>query len=490
MFFKRPQYFPKQLFFRFVLQQILGVVPTLLIAALATRAYLSSRNDHFATVADAATAYDRAFLFLALVMATTVSGITFWTGYRLIWPLGRVLVKARSILKRDYQQASARDDDNTAATGLMEPNEWSDLEATLHKIGDDLQSTNRSLSREREEIEAIMSALTEGVVAVDKMGNLLFFNSRFVLLFGPDRQRGGRLSDFIRSPDVLEAFRATLKDGNPRQVNTQLRLKEDVVPRTFSLSIAPLRLKSELNTYGAVGIFHDVTELKRMDQVRIDFVANVSHELRSPLTSIKGYVETLLEDAPQGSPSRRYLETIERNTNRLIALVHDLLNLSSLESGAELERSEVDLKELTQRVCTQLESQRAAKDIHITSDVQAPYLWADPKRLEQVLVNLVENAIKYIPAKGKIHVQWLRKGGEVELHVTDDGPGIPYEHQARVFERFYRVDSARSREQGGTGLGLAIVKHIIQRHGGRVKVQGGPGQGSEFLCFFPAEREA
>jgi two-component system, OmpR family, phosphate regulon sensor histidine kinase PhoR len=464
-----------------VIQQVLGVVPALVLAALGARIYLAERLSNLSSVEDVVRAYDRAFLFLAFVMAAAVSSISLWTGYRLVLPLGRILVKARSILKREYSFSRQEDEKSNAED---EQGEWSDLESAIHRIGRDMQKKDQTLSREREELEAILSAISEAVVAVDRQGNLLFYNSQFVVLFGDLHRRQMRLSDFFRNPDVLEAFRATLREGAPQTSATQLRLKNEAVFRHFSLSVAPLKMEDGA-LYGAVGIFHDVSDLKRMDQVRIDFVANVSHELRTPLTSIKGYAQTLKEDFSEDSTPRRFLATIERNTDRLIALVQDLLSLSALESGADVEKEEIDLVELCHRVAAQVEPLRAEKRHDLSFRTETPTLFADPKRIEQVLFNLVENAIKYVPPGGRIEVLWTEGPGEVRLHVKDDGPGIPVEHHARVFERFYRVDSARTREQGGTGLGLAIVKHIVQRHGGRVRVQGGLGLGTEFICSFP-----
>ena len=485
------KYFPKQLFLRFVTLQLLAVLPTLLIAAILARASVEKRLEGVTNVADAAAIFDHTMIALALFTAAAITAIAFWTGYRFMLPLGRILVKARSIQHRDYAAGQLREEE-----AHEEPSEWSDLETTLHKIGREMQSHDRSLSRERELGEAVMSALSEGVAAVDKAGNLLFYNSQFAVLFEPNKQEHSRLSSFIRSPEVLEAFRETLKDGNARQISLQLRLKGEGSARHFSLSVAPLRQDNDASSrngrqadiYGAIGIFHDFTELRRMDQVRIDFVANVSHELRTPLTAIKGYAQTLKDDAPEGDPARKFLETIERNTDRLIALVHDLLNLSSLESGAEIEREHIQLAELTNRVLGQLETLRTAKGHEIAVSVATPTLFADPKRVEQVVYNLIENAIKYVPPGGKVDVEWREgESGGTQLVVTDNGLGIPPEHHGRVFERFYRIDSGRSREQGGTGLGLAIVKHIMQRHGGKVSVQAGAGaRGSRFVCEFPA----
>lgn len=485
MRFIRSRYFPKQLFFRFVGLQIFVLLPTLLLAALIARTYLAGHFSDVSTVDDTVKLFDQTMFVLAGFTAIAIFSVSLWTGYYLVLPLGRILVKARSIQRRDWNQ-QLRDEETIAPN---EPSEWSDLESMLHKIGREMQSRDRSLSRERDQVETVMSTLTEAVAAVDKTGGMLFYNSQFAVLFGP-AQREARLSDCIRSPDVLEAFRETLRDGKPQQISSQLRPKGETSPRFFALSIAPLR-NEDSELYGAIGVFHDLTELRRMDQVRIDFVANVSHELRTPLTAIKGYAQTLREDTPESHPSRKFLETIERNTDRLIALVHDLLNLSSLESGAEVEREEIDLSELTARVLGQLETLRATKkhEIQVSSGIQK--LWADPKRVEQVLFNLLENGIKYTPPGGRIDVEWKHGGNSIQLNVSDNGPGIPLEHHSRIFERFYRVDSARTREQGGTGLGLAIVKHIMQRHGGQVSVQHArDGKGTSFTCSFPLGRES
>lgn len=487
MAFSRSPYFPKQLFLRFVTVQLFSILATLFVAAVLARAYLSKNLGHLQNVADATALFDHTMVILASFTALAITAISFWTGYRFMLPLGRIIVKARSIHRRDYAGQ------NREEFSHEEPSEWSDLESTLHKISREMQRRDRSLSREREQGEAVMSALSEAVAAVDNTGSLLFYNSQFAVLFGPGKRIDARLSDFIRSPEVLETFRETLKDGQARQISIQLRLKSEGATRHFSLSVAPLRQDGENaanEQYGAIGVFHDLTELRRMDQVRIDFVANVSHELRTPLTAIKGYAQTLKDDMPADSTSRKFLETIERNTDRLIALVHDLLNLSSLESGADIEREQIPLADLTARVLGQLETVRAAKRHDIVVRTNTPLLFADPKRVDQVLYNLVENAIKYVPAAGRIEVEWRATENGVQLVVTDDGPGIPPEHHNRVFERFYRVDSGRSRDQGGTGLGLAIVKHILQRHGGKVTLQAGPnGRGSRFVCDFPGGRE-
>lgn len=235
-------------------------------------------------------------------------------------------------------------------------------------------------------------------------------------------------------------------------------------------------------------------ELKRAEKVRIDFVANVSHELRTPLTSIKGYSDTLREDLAAGrlEMAPKFLDVIDRNVNRLIDLIDDLLDLSKLESeesadptASSLNRTSIDLRDMTEKVLQQLESKIKKKRHTVQYRIEAREVQGDPKRIEQVLVNLLENAIKYVPYGGEIEVAWTSEEREVQLAVIDNGPGIPAANLPRLFERFYRIDQGRSRESGGTGLGLAIVKHIMQRHGGTVSVRSQLGKGTEFICVFP-----
>lgn len=348
-----------------------------------------------------------------------------------------------------------------------------------------------SKEREHEELITVMSAISDAILAVNREGELLFFNSRFALLFGGAdiARRRLRLREIFRYPSLLDAFRATLAEGVGKQVSFQMRFGGEAEPRYFSVSWTPLKKESG-ETYGAVGVFHDVTELKRAEKVRIDFVANVSHELRTPLTSIKGYADTLLADVRAGNyeSTGKFLETIVRNTDRLMMLVDDLLDLSRLEASetsGKLQRTELDVRDLTARVIAQLEVKARDRGQKIETSFEVERVHADSSRVEQVLINLVENAIKYVPGGGKIEIRWKPVDSGVALVVRDNGPGIPPKHLDRLFERFYRIDEGRARESGGTGLGLAIVKHIMQSHGGSVRVSSRPGQGTEFICEFP-----
>jgi two-component system phosphate regulon sensor histidine kinase PhoR len=374
-----------------------------------------------------------------------------------------------------------------------------DRASDIDSIKSDLQKKSEALSREREEIEVLMAAIPEAIIAVDQNMRVLFYNSRFAVLFGD--WKGGikqpLLGEVFRTPDVLDAFKSSLKDGKNTGISTELRTLSEQQNRFFSLSVTPLRRETN-PAYASVGIFHDVTELKQAERIRIDFVANVSHELRTPLTAIKGYTDTLAADIRnrQFNEVDRYIEVINRNTDRLMSLIEDLLDLSSLESadepGMDLLEAPIDshvtrvsTRDVSARTIAHLEPRRAHKNHTIETAFNTEYVNADPRRVEQVLTNLIDNAIKYVPQGGKIRVQWQKSDHAVVLRVADNGPGIPPQYQTRLFERFFRIDKARSREMGGTGLGLAIVKHIMQKHGGSVRVESELGKGTEFICEFP-----
>jgi len=236
-----------------------------------------------------------------------------------------------------------------------------------------------------------------------------------------------------------------------------------------------------------------IAALKKAEKMRIEFVANVSHELRTPLTSIKGYTETLLQDLEEGrTADPEFLKIILKNSNRLLALINDLLDLSAIESGAdELHPATLDLQEITQHALHALQLNAENKHSTILTEVLTPNVFADPKRVEQVITNLVDNAIKYCPTGSTVTVRWTldrdEQGEAVFLRVIDNGPGIAEKYLDRLFERFYRLDKGRSRESGGTGLGLSIVKHVMQRHDGSVTVESTLGKGTTFICRFPLQ---
>lgn len=411
-------------------------------------------------------------LFLG-ALGLTLALFAVWSGRKFVFPIGRLLLKTQALLSRDPAKAP-REEFSHDSYG-----ELSDLESSLEDIRRDLEEKNQSLSREREIQATLMNAVSDAVLAVDLEGRMLFSNARFVLLFGA--QKGQSLWELFREPEVLQAYELALKSGKSGTAQVIIQPSG----RFFSVSVSPLHKEND-GIYGAVGLFHDVSELKQAEQMRIDFVANVSHELRTPLTAIKGYADTVIGDLSRGRiPEKDHIDIIGRNTQRLMNLINDLLDLSSLESSELVNKSKVMTEEVTTRLLKQLAPsfQSKLQKVHVSFEAKA--VTADPARLEQVLVNLLDNARKYTPETGEISISWDRAPEGVKLKVSDTGPGIPREHLSRLFERFYRVDKSRSRDQGGTGLGLAIVKHIMQAHGGSVTVDSQPGKGSTFICIFP-----
>jgi two-component system phosphate regulon sensor histidine kinase PhoR len=331
---------------------------------------------------------------------------------------------------------------------------------------------------------ALIHSMGEGVLLLDREGRIRLFNLAFERLFGvKDEILGRRVLEALRSHELDELVRRTQASGQVMGAELELRGLE---PRSLQVNAASLTGTREP---GLILVFHDLTRVRQLENTRKEFVANVSHELRTPLSLIKGYVETLMDGAKDDPAlARRFLQTIARHTDRLTYLIEDLLSISRLESGpAVLNPQPIGLRDLASRTADDLASRAAARQTQIANEVPPELVVrADADRAQQVLFNLVDNAIKYGRPEGRVTLGARPLDEEfVEVWVRDDGPGIPPEAQPRIFERFYRVDKNRSREQGGTGLGLAIVKHIVQSHGGEVRVDSAPGAGATFRFTLP-----
>jgi len=471
--------FPSRLFRWFLSQQILFSGLIFLVLSGVMIFWVETRSD---TVEQFLRSREVVIVcFLTTFCVATLVSLTM--ARRLLIPLGRLIEKTRRM--RDFPFDN---NDEVAPEELTfdEPGEWFELERALNRLGRDLRQKTIRLSREKTELRAIMSSVSEAVMAIANDRRVLFYNPQFAYLFNlqvPNPQ--ARISEILRSPDVLEAYGEALKTGETVRREVQITVMAERLSRHFQLSVAPLRKKHNQEIYGAVGILHDITELKQADRIRIEFVGNVSHELRTPLTAINGYLQTLVADVESGrvDQAQEFLKIVMQNVTRLKSLVEDLLDLSALESGKELNVQRVSVREVTENVMRHLNPQN--HKVHVSYDFEE--ISADEARLEQVLRNILENAFRYVPSGGNIEVRWThgREPNVLELHVKDDGPGIASEHQARLFERFYRVDEGRSRATGGTGIGLSLVKHIVQRHGGHVQVRSEVGRGSEFICEFP-----
>src|SRR4051812_2957846 len=339
---------------------------------------------------------------------------------------------------------------------------------------------------DRARMEAILNGMSEGVLVVTPQGRLQFVNGAARrMLKVEDAPEGHHYLEIARHPDIAGEINAALHglSGGGRE----LTLGGDS-GTTFIARGAPVASGAGR---GAVLVLHDITELRKADRIRRDFVANVSHELRTPLTAVRGYVEALLDGVPDVSDARRFLETIARHTFRMERLVRDLLRLARLDAGQEpLDRAECPIDSLFHAVVTDVSSELDARSQRVFQrvDPDAAVVSGDPAKLHDALRNLLHNATSYAPECSEIILASSRRDGRVVLTVTDSGPGIPEADLPRVFERFYRVDKARSRntrDPGGTGLGLAIVKHLVGLHGGTVAVANRPGGGAIFTIELP-----
>lgn len=368
-----------------------------------------------------------------------------------------------------------------------------ELAGLIHRVkrlSKKLHSRMNNLENAQSETQGILASMSNGVIAMTADRRILTMNpaaSRMFRLLGKDI-RGRLLEEIVRDPSLLNAIDEGMKEGRMRFQELEL---ESLGGRTMEIAIEPLYATDSMNMTGVLVMLNETTRLRKLERMRKDFAANVSHELRTPLTSIRGYVE-LLDQSVHDEDGRKRLKIIERNAERLSAIIEDLLTLSKLESGdessMELKFDSVRVADLLQGVASLCEDQARTSqmEIRIDLDDQLLQLEGNHHLLEQALINLLENAIRYSDSGSPIVLRAQRKMDEVELSVVDSGSGIPADHLPRLFERFYRVDSGRSRDQGGTGLGLAIVKHIALIHGGVAGVESKPGFGSTFFITLPA----
>jgi two-component system phosphate regulon sensor histidine kinase PhoR len=364
--------------------------------------------------------------------------------------------------------------------------------AALTRRYDQERAENQALAGRLEQLQAeagaqraaLIENMGEGVLLLDRDGRVELFNRAFAQMFQVrDDLRGRPVLEALRSHELDEVVRRTRETGQVLGAELELRSPE---PHSLQINAA---LHGAGAARGMILVFHDLTRLRRLENLRKEFVANVSHELRTPLSLIKGYAETLLDHPPHDSEqARRFLQIIVRHADRLTYLIEDLLTLSSLESGtALLNPTTVALRGLVARAFEDLAARATERGVTLVNETPEDLeAYADADRVLQVLFNLLDNAIKYGRPQGRVVVGGrVTPEDRVEMWVRDDGPGLPREALGRVFERFYRVDRNRSREQGGTGLGLAIVKHIVQSHGGEVRVESEPGQGATFYFTLP-----
>ena len=415
-----------------------------------------------------------------LGVAILVAFLAFFIARRISGPLNDLKRGAMRFARGDLERQ------------LPIPNtdELASLAEALNYMAGQLQNQIQSLSRQGKEQEAILSSMTEGVLALDAEGRLLTINSAGAGMLHLDAAAAHNLpvQDAIRDTGLKWFINRTL--SSPQPIEDEVEIKDNG-RKIFKARGTSLR-DSQGISLGTLVVLHDITQLRQLENTRRDFVANVSHELKTPITAIKGFVETLLAGAlTEPDNAENFLKIIAKQTDRLNEIIDDLLTLSRIEQDAE--RRQIFLKGqkikgVLQSAAQVCQAKAAARNItlelHCPEDLRAQI---NPPLLEQALVNLVDNAVKFSEPGGVVQVEARREGPQVIIRVRDQGPGIPPEHLPRIFERFYRVDAGRSRKVGGSGLGLAIVKHIALAHGGRVTVTSSPGQETVFSLHVQAD---
>ena len=412
----------------------------------------------------------RAIIAAALLALLLGSAFAFVAGRSIARPLTEITASARLI--------AAGVSPRFPRSGISDID---DLVQALRVMHQQLDERFSLLRQERAESAALVEAMVDGVVAADSRGRIVTANSAVRRLLG--YETGEPL------PALPQLFRAKVA----REV-VDLSLGGESVPdRELELEGRNVLLSGRpLPEGGALLVMHDVTALRRLETVRRDFVANVSHELKTPLTSISGYAETLVNDSPDAETTQRFLEVIAGNARRMQRLVDDLLDLSRIESGSwEPKPQEVDTRSLLGESWSFFTDRAERQGVGFSTEITAgaESVWADPEAVRQVLSNLYDNALRYTPPGGRISVRASREPGGVSLAVRDTGSGIPSQHLPRIFERFYRADPHRSRAEGGTGLGLSIVRHLVEAHGGRITAASTVGQGTEIGVWLPDRSE-
>jgi len=378
---------------------------------------------------------------------------------------------------RDAAQAITRGED--PHLDVRGRHEVGDLARAIRTMDETLGARLSELERERSEMAALIASMVEGVVACDARGAVTTMNPAARVLLGADADAAPPpIGELLLSRQAREVVEDALAGRMSAGVDAEIGNR------------AVLLTGHPLAPGGAVFVLHDVTDLKRLETVRRDFVANVSHELKTPLTVVRGYAETLQSDDPPPPMRRQFVDAIVANARRMQQLVDDLLDLSRIESGNwRPEPQAVALEPLARDVWAQVAAgpRGEGRELVVECGPGADTVRADPVALRQVLTNVLDNAVRHTPTGGRVTVRCAHEAGGTRLDLSDTGPGIPSEHLPRIFERFYRVDPARSRELGGTGLGLSIVKHLVEAHGGRVEARSQLGAGTTITAVFPAD---
>jgi two-component system phosphate regulon sensor histidine kinase PhoR len=416
--------------------------------------------------------------FFGVVIMILTAAISLYIARRISQPIAEFKIDAQRFARGDL-------DHRLFAEGSKE---LGDLAEALNKMAQQFGEKLRMITEQRNELETILSAMREGVLAVDSEERFITLNQTVGSLLGINLStaKGHTVQETVRNADLQRFINSILSGQGEAEVEIVLH---GIESKYLQLSGTILR-DGEGENIGALVVINDITRVRQLENIRREFVANVSHELKTPITSIKGYIETLQEGAIKDKENAlKFLEIIAKQADLLNALIDDLLSLSKIEQ--ETEREEIQLadgnvRRIIEGAIAAYEAKASERRIKVTLHCKDEVIVkANDRLLEQAVGNLLDNAIKYSEVENSVDVEVVKNKGEVAVAVSDHGPGIAPEHLPRLFERFYRVDKGRSRELGGTGLGLAIVKHIIQAHGGRVTVESTLGKGSTFTLHLP-----
>ena len=415
-------------------------------------------------------------LFLCLLGAIAMTWIF---SAAISWRIQRLKVFAEHVLDKNSMNAPLPEEGEEAAQ----------LNQSLRRMASRIRELVDRLSLESSRRDVILKSMAEGVLAVDHQMRVLFCNESLSTALGlrSPVEENTPLVGLVRDPNFLALISGVLTSGEPAQSKLQFATEDANV---FEAYVGPLEVPPHR---GALIILHDITAMERLERIRRDFVANVSHELRTPLTAIRGYAETLLGGALSDSEhNRRFVEIIQAHAIRLNNIASDLLTLSDLESGRrDAEPGPISVEEAVNTAFLTVEPEAKIRGVHLVrGDVSDAWITGHALRLEQALVNLLDNAVKFNHVGGEARIDCgTTTDGRVFITVSDNGSGMPSDDLPRIFERFYRVDRARSREVGGTGLGLSIVKHVVERMEGTIKVESRLGRGSTFTILLPPVKE-
>lgn len=429
---------------------------------------------------------DRSIIVFLLPLLILTSLVSLWGSLQVSSPLRSILKKV-DLMKRVTKE-------QVPSVNPQNQDEWGIVEKTLDQAQRGLENYLERLYNENEKMGTVMESITDSILAIGLDEDVLFANHQFKKNFLSKSLKNENIFSFkiweiSNDLELQSLFNDCLLTGEPvKRRNIELPIKGGKRNSFFDVKVNPL-FDQKGDIFGAVGVFHDVTERKLAEQMREDFVANVSHEIRTPLTAIKGFTQ-VIKDTPEENMAQALpmLDKLEANADRLTSLFNDILQLSVIESKQKVHKESVHPLDITETVLMNVRQGFTDKKVSVSTECDLDKIWANPQFMEQVITNLVSNAYKYSPEGSEIKVIWKKSdNGKWDiLKVKDNGPGIPKVHHERLFERFYRVDSGRSRDAGGTGLGLAIVKHIVGIHNGKISVDSKEGEGTTFTVKIPA----